>query len=352
MARVEKVNQHYVFQAYLKAWCSETSKLCWVRDKNGIEEKSPKAVAYEERFHRVEGFTDEEVKVYHRLVDTNLPSHLRAKAKDILVGLQTPDRLLQEWDSLMEATTNIFEGDSEKSREEIDELDNTVRLELEIEKTNLLEDIHGWLETQAGRWLKSLKSGDANFYRPQKQHIRNYRLEGEPDDTVITEKSRFLLFLATQFCRTKKMREIESRKLRKGMELLSQLKRCDPPQLDYQKIVGIFLTEALAPTLAEHMEGLGAKLSILRNTTSVPFITSDQPVINLMYDYSIPTQLTNEIILYYPVSPSVAIILNDDSLPAQLDLTIEQVQNYNGRMKKASYEYLFSNDRESLERIC
>ena len=93
-----------------------------------------------------------------------------------------------------------------------------------------------------------------------------------------------------------------------------------------------------------------APLSLLVNKTDIPFITSDQPVINLYADYQKPEEEPNGLTFYYPISPDVAILLNSEDTQNKVYLTREQVDYYNRTIIQASYQCIFANKREVIER--
>jgi len=58
----------------------------------------------------------------------------------------------------------------------------------------------------------------------------------------------------------------------------------------------------------------------------------------------------SDIILYYPLSPTIAITVNDANKECCIDLTDAEIEKYNGLLTSASFELIFSNSKESIER--
>ena len=78
------------------------------------------------------------------------------------------------------------------------------------------------------------------------------------------------------------------------------------------------------------------------------FITSDQPTLNLK-----PGEDHNDLVLYYPVSPNRAMLLerqDQESLVHSEDnLTDDLVAMLNRKMYKGSYEQVFGTDGQYLK---
>lgn len=70
------------------------------------------------------------------------------------------------------------------------------------------------------------------------------------------------------------------------------------------------------------------------NETDIPFITSDQPVINLCANYKQLGEGTKELVFYYPISPNT---INDENSQDKIMLNIEKVDEYNNAIVNASY---------------
>ena len=86
----------------------------------------------------------------------------------------------------------------------------------------------------------------------------------------------------------------------------------------------------------------------LRNTSVVPFITGDQPVINLLGGNS------EEIDLYYPLKPGLAIIYtaNKLSFPSDhIDIGPIQVEIYNHRIYSMSDSQVYGDDPAYLKAL-
>lgn len=64
----------------------------------------------------------------------------------------------------------------------------------------------------------------------------------------------------------------------------------------------------------------------------------------------IKSEQVEELIFYYPISPKIAITVNDKNNTDRIELEIEEVDKYNKAMVKASYESIFANDENVIKR--
>ena len=91
-------------------------------------------------------------------------------------------------------------------------------------------------------------------------------------------------------------------------------------------------------------------LILLENETDVPFITGDQPVINLLAPASgEPPRL---LAFYYPVSPQLAVILdevNERTFYSAGPVSADQVVALNRRFQAASHTQVFGSSRDVLD---
>lgn len=91
---------------------------------------------------------------------------------------------------------------------------------------------------------------------------------------------------------------------------------------------------------------------MLINDTGVSFVTTDQPIINLLANYQDVTDEVSDIVYYYPISPNLAITINDSNTEDRLNLSKSQVEEYNRKLIDASYEFVFADNEKMLRDIC
>ncbi|NOS75740.1 MAG: DUF4238 domain-containing protein [Methyloglobulus sp.] len=93
---------------------------------------------------------------------------------------------------------------------------------------------------------------------------------------------------------------------------------------------------------------------LLKNNTSVEFITSDQPVINTYAIGFNETEAPEELELYYPVSPKLAILITNNIEIRNSNIVvpnINQVKNYNRMIIQQSHSQIFTSSKEALMQI-
>lgn len=91
-------------------------------------------------------------------------------------------------------------------------------------------------------------------------------------------------------------------------------------------------------------------LRIIRAGCDARFITSDQPIINL-----VPAINDNDLALYFPVSPTTAMLMEhieiDSQVPEDANISDDIVQYLNGRMFDGSHEQIIGTNIDHLKNI-
>ena len=122
----------------------------------------------------------------------------------------------------------------------------------------------------------------------------------------------------------------------------------------YMRIANV-LTHIMATNVGRSLIGEHERhrIVLLDNTTSIPFVTADQPAINLSArpkNFEPPAKFE----LYYPLSPARAMMLLDpDSshMPSNLSVSAVQVHHYNLLMAAHSFRQVYSSSKAELEAI-
>lgn len=88
-------------------------------------------------------------------------------------------------------------------------------------------------------------------------------------------------------------------------------------------------------------------MQLLKNENNISFITGDQPVINLSGD---GVNIPKETILYYPITPKIAIKLfyNNNIYEKQILIGKDEIKYYNNEIKTNSFCQIYSNNKELL----
>ena len=89
------------------------------------------------------------------------------------------------------------------------------------------------------------------------------------------------------------------------------------------------------------------KIVLLDNPTEIPFITGDQPIINIHATFRAGV-LPERLELFYPLSPQRAMALVEVGTERQSVLSVNEVQQFNEMIVWNSHEQVFSNSGEYL----
>ena len=226
------------------------------------------------------------------------------------------------------------------------ELQNSIKELEQITDTavnNIDEDYYSEIEGEGTKWLEQLQKCDASFYYENRSNIAEVECY---DD----EQYHFINFVCVQYFRTKAARE---RWVTNYGHCLDnpRFKSLNIPRenINLENILPHIIWEIQNRT-AFFLRNQNARLSLLINRTDIPFITSDQPVINLCADYQKLGEKMNGLTFYYPISPAVAILLNSKDAQNDIHLTEDQVDFYNKAIIQSSSQCIFANKRETIER--
>lgn len=191
-----------------------------------------------------------------------------------------------------------------------------------IWEMNSIEGFHSTIEGNAVRFLRELRSGKSLFYENKES------------------RNDFLFFLSLQYMRTKKIRQSMLDGFSDRIELRNTLERI-------WSVVSILFAMNIASGMMRDL----SRLIFLENQTVVPFITGDQPVVNILSEKIDSNPNASEVELYYPVSSRLAVLITDVKEREQ-KITIKsesEVGAYNDFIFKNSYEQIYSNCRRTLE---
>lgn len=294
--------QHHVWRSYLEAWA--TAKIIFCLQDGRIFPSNVSGVAVERDFHKLQALTSADVEGVRWLVGKVHPAAKRVH-ENFLASFGLPG-----W--LQTNPPPHLAGDAE------------FEAALRHEIINAEEKWLAALERDMVPIIASLQRRDTAFYADDKQC------------------QRFLYFLCLQNLRTKGVRE---RIAATTTEVNGfSIARC------WNVLRHIFAANAGASLYLERKQ---RPLLVLENDTRPPFITGDQPVVNLLPSAD-PAKPPELLAFYYPVSPSTAVIL-DEVEPrcgyTSGPVSVEQVTALNRRIRGASHSQVFGSSREILESL-
>ena len=337
-----KERQHTVQKAYLENWGADGH--VWVRQVNGdIKPRGLRAkVSVGYRFYEVKELNEDEVRFLCFLISGQEDWAAEKLVSYLIANILTPIWFKQYADSIYDAQLKHF-GSSSGIPNEVISFIKKIRRQAKLLAINSIEEHHCYFEENGFPQLEMLISGDLGFYH-----------DGIIQDTTQkTDWFRFLQYLWMQMFRTKPMRDRTIRKL--GI-LSSESKTM------YQNI-GIRQENLRIQNISDHVLFFTAlepveelwmskpNLTLITNKTDVNFITSEQPVINLNFDYRNSLEIEPRPILYYPLTPKDAIVINGESCQGKICLTSdEEIDYYNRKIIESQATEFFAFQKSDLQR--
>jgi hypothetical protein len=302
MPSIGKKLHHFVPRFYLKTWAKKNHIYC-LQDGE-IFRTNLRNVAGENHFYRLKELSPEDVEFIRGVAINDSPKELKA----------SHEKLVQYFTLPYLAKRKLERTGSEAAE---------IMMEVDRMIAELNENFHTSIEDVFKPHLNSMLSGDLSFL-------------GDP-----TKASTFYWGLAVQYLRTN---HIKDAKL-----------NMSPRRFDYYLKVANLLVHILAANLGFNMYVRREQntIMLLDNRTEVPFITADQPVINIAAKPE-ETNPPQRFELYYPLSPKRALLLLEPSsefLPESSRVSIDVAHFYNLRMAARSYRQIFSNSNEELKAI-
>jgi len=289
-----KRHHHHVWQNYLRPWTVGGALYC-LQDGR-IFSTGTRTAAVEKDFYKLDQLTAEDVALIKRLFGQGHPSSVRAHAH-LLNNLMMPFQIAEQ-------------VKNSPHREQID-------ASLDDYASNVLEDYHASIEASFIPALENALKGDISFYTDDQRCIP------------------FLHYLCTQYMRTRGIKE-------------RVLAIC--PFLERIWNITIHMSATnIGGSL--YLERKRRTLIIVNNRTDVPFITGDQPAINLKGTRPTPP---DRLSIFYPIAPHAGLLMADVDeeplFPAE-GLTRNQATTLNQMLFQASYKQVFGRSVECLRAI-
>ena len=288
-----KRRHHYVWKHYLKPWTTNGTIYC-LRENEPFPTNLDK-IGVKKDFYKLRELSASDLDFIKKLAIDRVPDHLKTLHKDLL-----------------ESFNKVFEIKKIIENQNIDAPNANHQLKLIIH--NMEEELHSSIEKMGDKYLQLLYEEDINFW--------------ENENDVIN----FTYFIVVQYMRTKSRKE----------NLLYQLQGefLEKFEKTWNVLSHIFATN-IAWSLYKDRASLS--LILLKNNTTVNFITGDQPCINIAADPDPTSDPPERLTLYYPVSPRLGVLLKDQPYaPEKINLNPDRVVEYNSLIASHSYEQLYA----------
>ena len=299
-----KKNHHYVWSYYLKSWADQKNEAFYISLKGKIAKDSVKGLAKDIDFYKINSLNEEDVS-FIKKISSNSSIYLQdihLKQLNYFQQLLNIERL---------KVNPLYFNEQSKL--------------VQIVKSNVLENTYSIIEKLALHVISELINGNSKIL----------------DDK--NNLTAFLKYIGHQFTRTKAFKE----------KCLAAIKEDDRLYLLCEKnwwfisyMLGINLGHAFYQTCMRD------KHIFIINNTSVPFITSDSPVINIhpsldkLEEGTAPEYMD----VYFPLSPKYAYMINNsDTYDGLQDIVQDDdVIKLNEYIYKKSYKTVFANSDEIL----
>lgn len=313
MASVEKrlqvkVKHHYVWAHYLKKWSLDGLNVHYTTQKNNnIVCDRITGVAMEKNFYQVKHFTKEQVRGFKML--SSLATEELQKQHNMYLN----DFLLMQTLDLKYQRSGIKDDKAEQM--------------IKAWKGNTIENLHSSHENDARPIIDALEKQDLTILDDE-QNILN-----------------FLLFIGQQITRTKNFKNTVPQEPSESDIFDTLFKDC-----------WWFVSYILGTNIGSSLYSMREQDThcLLINNTGTPFITSDQPVINVHQNFTDGIKLVSDEHrdFYYPISPSVAYMINKSNRfkRGKVEVSIDVVEEMNIKMSKRANIHIFSNSDESLKK--
>nr|WP_142016836.1 DUF4238 domain-containing protein [Serratia fonticola] len=262
-----KKRHHYVWAKYLTNWGNGTKNVFYTTKTGKIAHDSVRAIAADDYFYKTTILTSKHVEVI-KSVSLESPDHLQHQHISYL----------NDFLKAQHAETLYFK--SGIKNQEIEKYIHAMRC-------NLMENLHASHEKMALLILSALADGQLDILQDKHHMIE------------------FMVFLGHQIARTKPFRD-------GVLQVLPRRNIIEIEVADAMTHAWWFISYMLGMNigLSLYSSRHDARHALLVNDTIVPFITSDQPVVNVHSCVS-ETEFTapEYADFYYPISPRVAYII-------------------------------------------
>lgn len=309
-----KKKHHYVWAYHLKQWATGND-VFYITKTGKIACDSVKGLSQERGFYKINPLQKKDVEYLTNWSKT-FPKHLHEQHM----------RFLKDFIGLSYISNTI-----QKRHLKTEEVKN---LDLAIQY-NSFENLHTSFECGVLPVMKELHKGSEKILA-----IKEYMID-------------FCSYVGLQFTRTKTFKE----KSIAAIKTNSFLTAVYPDKVELTERNWWFISFMLGINVGFSLFSSRAKNNhiFICNDTEIPFITSDNPVINI--HPSLAKLSRNEapknLDLYFPISPRYAYMINESTVYDELSDSIEEtdVQKLNSLMARESDQTIYGNSKEILETV-
>jgi hypothetical protein len=293
-----KKKQHYVFRGYLKQW-APNGQIYYLREGQ-VFASSLEGIACERFFYRIEDLNQHELEFIEKVMIAPTVEPARTLQRSFLEYHTKASQLKKVVDGVHPALVRV--------------IDEFIK--------NGTEDYHQQIEDNLLKYIDEMLVGKTGFYLDAGQ------------------AAKFIFALAMQFTRTKQLRETAVAQM--GYEYHN----CDTRRI----MTVLSPLMAISLGLSLYRDRSQFKLFVIDNDTGTPFITGDQPIINIQAVHT--GKPPEKLEFFYPLSPKRAMFMVEStSTRDDFAMSAISVNNYNMMIVKNSWEQVYSDSSEYLDSI-
>jgi hypothetical protein len=285
-------SQHYVWQHYLEAWATGGSIACYRQRERKAFRPGTKNIATETYFYRTHDLTERELAYLEATIAQrpNIAMHSNHRAFVAMFSMVSGLRRL---------IAQYGKDDPDARAQSQALLDHAER--------SLGESYQVAVENKGMPLLAALRAGDGSFWRNE------------------DSACEFAHFIATQYIRTARMRN----------KVMGEVGKFG---IDFARVWPVeshFWASEIGLALFGKSEQY--RPVILSNTSGTPFITGDQPAINL-------TPKAGFMKLYYPVAPDRALLLTVEAAEQDRRVSALEAEHFNHAIYSWSDDQIYGLD--------
>jgi hypothetical protein len=299
---VKRPHQHHVWQQYLRSWSVNGEVYCLQGDR--LFRTGTPALGVKTDFYKVQSLTEGDLKLLRLILALDKVHPIaREHHEMVLQNILTPMLFVK------------------RNRKRLNNIP-LVEEFLDIYNTNAVDNQHTVIESAFAPLLARSLERDFNWYENSADCVN------------------FCNFVAAQLMRTRGVKEATISRLKERMGL------------DVSRIWDILaLIFGFNIGCSLFLERKARRFIVVRNDTAVPFITSDQPIINLHRDGETPPEMAS---LYYPIAPRLALYLGEpnDAIDIPFEaMTANGATYFNSRIAEASHSQVYAQTPELLKAV-
>lgn len=307
-----KSKHHHVWADYLRRWSLNGRDVYYTTEKGNIVCESVRGLAMEKHFYKVRPLNNthiELIKGFSSVGSKDLHALHMSYLKDFL--------RIQKLESIYR-----------NSGEQVEEIEGV----LHASKSNMLEDLHSAHENDVQKIIHSLANRDLTMLSEEKNLMLFVQFFGHQISRTKTFKDTIISGMARADSKTPK-------------NIANAMGECWW-FLSYMFGMNIGASLYLTRKIDKHC--------LLLNETNTPFITSDQPIINVhnsLDDEEFVPPSDEQCDFYYPISPQVAYMINkSDRFQQGINIvSIDTVNELNLKVARKANINIVSDSEESLK---